>query len=67
MEAEFNGIKIKGTPKEMAEMLDSIKNIWIDIAKIPDMFGPSDPDKFKRWLEYASNGVYVIDSTQVCG
>lgn len=65
MRAEFNGIKIEGTPEEMAKMLDSIKNVWIDIAKIPDMFGPSDPDKFDRWLKYARNGLYIINSTQV--
>lgn len=64
MKAEFNGIKIEGTPEEMAKMLDSIQNVWIDIAKIPDMFGPSHPDKFKHWLEYAKNGLYIINSTQ---
>lgn len=65
MKAEYNGIKIEGTPQEIAEMLDSIKSIWIDIAKIPDMFGPSDPDKLSRWLKYAQHGLYIIDSTQV--
>lgn len=61
MKAEFNGIKIEGTPKEMAEMLDSIKNVWIDIAKIPSMFGVDDPERLKRWLEYAKNGFYIIE------
>lgn len=64
MRAEFNGIKIEGTPEEMAKMLDSIQNVWIDIAKIPDMFGPDDPEKLKKWLEYAKNGLYIINSTQ---
>lgn len=64
MIAEYNGIKVSGTPKEMAEMLDNIKNVWIDIAKIPNMFGVDDPERLKKWLEYANNGLYIIDSTQ---
>lgn len=61
MKAEFNGIKIEGTPKEMAEMLDSIKSVWIDIAKIPSMFRVDDSERLKRWLEYAKNGLYIIE------
>lgn len=64
MRAEFNGIKIEGTPEEMAKMLDSIQNVWIDLAKIPSMFGVDMPERLKRWLEYAKNGLYVIDTTE---
>lgn len=64
MRAEFNGIKIKGTPEEMAKMLDSIQNVWIDIAKIPDIFGPDNPERLKKWIKYAQNGLYIINSTQ---
>lgn len=64
MKAEFNGIKIEGTPKEMAELIQSMP-IWVDIADIPNYFGMTIEEQIKNWKEFANNyGIYLTEKCE---
>lgn len=64
MKAKFNDIEIEGTPKEMAELIQSMP-VWIDITDIPNYFGMTIEEQVKNWKEFASNyGIYLTEKCE---
>ena len=52
--------------KKEKQLSDSSVQIFtIDIALLPDYFGPTSQEKVEKCIEYLNKGLYIIDSSNV--